>query len=284
MVRDGDRFLWCQAEGNVGVSIWVSDRLTSMGTKHVVWMAEAEGACSKEVWAPELHLIDGRWHIYFAASNGENRNHRTFVLVADTDDPLGSYSLHGPVFTGDEPGGDNLWSIDFTVLQHHGRLYGLWSGWPDLDTDLQHLYAAEMSSPTEIKTGRVRLLEAGTFDWQRVDETLPDARPDRGTAGLPARRRTRSSSPTRARRRGCRRTRSVSSVSPVTTRSTPPRGRPTTDPSSRAARRRSRSATARSSRSTVSGGTSSTRRSTRPTDGSARSTSSRSMSQPAGLR
>jgi len=68
VVRDGDRFLWCQAEGNVGISIWVSDRLTSMGTKHVVWMAGAEGACSKEVWAPELHLIDGRWHIYFAAS------------------------------------------------------------------------------------------------------------------------------------------------------------------------------------------------------------------------
>ena len=54
VVRDGDRFLWCQAEGNVGVSIWVSDRLTSMGTKHVVWTADAEGPCSKEVWAPEL--------------------------------------------------------------------------------------------------------------------------------------------------------------------------------------------------------------------------------------
>jgi GH43 family beta-xylosidase len=171
VVRVGDRFLWCQAEGNVGVSIWVSDRLTSMGTKHVVWTADAEGPCSKEVWAPELHMIDGRWHIYFAASDGENRNHRTYALVSDTDDPIGSYSLHGPLFTGDEPGGDNLWAIDFTVLQHHGRLFGLWSGWPDLDTDLQHLYAAEMSSPTEIKTGRVRLLEAGTFDWQRVDET-----------------------------------------------------------------------------------------------------------------
>jgi GH43 family beta-xylosidase len=171
VVRDGDRFLWCQAEGNVGVAIWVSDRLTSLGTKHVVWLAEGEGPSSKEVWAPELHQIDGRWHIYFAASDGENRNHRTFVLVADTDDPAGSYTLHGPLFTGDDPGGDNFWSIDFTVLQHRGRLFGLWSGWPDRDTDLQHLYAAEMSSPTEIKTGRVRLLEAGTFDWQRVDET-----------------------------------------------------------------------------------------------------------------
>jgi GH43 family beta-xylosidase len=171
VVRDGDRYLWCLAEGNVGISIWVSDRLTSLGVKHVIWMAEPDGPCSQEVWAPELHRIDGRWHIYFAASDGKNRNHRTFVLVADTDDPTGSYTLHGPLFTGDEPGGDNLWSIDFTVLQHEGRLYGLWSGWPDLDTDLQHLYAAEMSSPTEIKSGRVRLLEAGTFDWQRVDET-----------------------------------------------------------------------------------------------------------------
>ncbi len=171
VVRDGERFLWCQAEGNVGVSVWVSDRLTSMGTKHVVWMADPDGPCSKEVWAPELIELDGRWHIYFAASDGQNRNHRTFVLVADTDDALGPYTLHGPLFTGDEPGGDNLWSIDFTVLEHGGRRFGIWSGWPDLDTDLQHLYAAELVSPTEIKTGRVRLAEAGAFDWERVDET-----------------------------------------------------------------------------------------------------------------
>lgn len=171
VVRDGDRFLWCQAEGNVAVSIWVSDRLTSMGRKYVVWRADSEGPASKEVWAPELVRLDGRWHIYFAASDGKNRNHRTFVLVADTDDVLGPYTLHGPLFTGDDPGGDSLWSIDFTVLEHGGRRYGMWSGWPDLDTDLQHLYAAEMASPTEISGGRTLIAQAGVHDWERVDET-----------------------------------------------------------------------------------------------------------------
>lgn len=108
VVRDGNRYLWCQAEGNVGLAIWVSDRLTTLGTKHVIWMADAEGPSSKEVWAPELVRLDGRWYIYFAASDGRNRNHRTFVLAADTNDPLGSWTLHGPLFTGDA-GGDNLW-------------------------------------------------------------------------------------------------------------------------------------------------------------------------------
>lgn len=175
VVRDGERYLWCQAEGNVAISLWVSDRLTSIGAKHVVWRADDAGPCSQEVWAPELVRLDGRWHIYFAASDGRNRNHRTFVLVADTDDPLGAYTLHGPLFTGDEPGGPDLWSIDFTVLEHGGRRFGLWSGWPDLDTDLQHLYIAEMTSPTEIGTGRVRIAEAGAHLWERIEET-PESR------------------------------------------------------------------------------------------------------------
>lgn len=171
VVRDADRYLWCQAEGNLGISVWVSDRLTSLGAKHVVWTADADGPCSHEVWAPEIVKLDDRWHIYFAASDGHNRNHRTFVLVADTEDPVGTYTLHGPLFTGDDPGGENLWSIDFTVLEHAGRRFGIWSGWPDLNTDLQHLYAAELVSPTEITSGRVRIAEAGSFDWQRLDET-----------------------------------------------------------------------------------------------------------------
>jgi GH43 family beta-xylosidase len=171
VVRDGDRFLWCQAEGNVGVAVWVSDRLTSLGSKHVVWMAEPDGPCSKEVWAPEIIDIAGRWHIYFAASDGQNRNHRTFVLAAETDDATGSYTLHGPLFTGDEPGGANLWSIDFTVLQRDGELFGIWSGWPDGDHDLQHLYIAAMASPTEIVTGRVCIAEPGAHLWERIDES-----------------------------------------------------------------------------------------------------------------
>jgi len=173
VVRDGDRYLWCQSEGNVGVAIWVSDRLTSMGRKHVVWWAPSEGPCSKEVWAPELHPLAGRWYIYVAASDGHNRNHLTYVLESAGDDPLGPYDVRGPLWTGDgTPGaGENRWSIDVTVLPHSDRRYAVWSGWPDADQDLQHLYIAAMASPTEVVGTRVMLREAGSHLWERTKET-----------------------------------------------------------------------------------------------------------------
>jgi hypothetical protein len=71
-------------------------RLTSLGRKHIVWRAPDRGPVSREVWAPELHFLDGKWHIYFAASDGKNENHLAYVLVSEDSDPLGKYTLHGP--------------------------------------------------------------------------------------------------------------------------------------------------------------------------------------------
>lgn len=173
VVRDGDRYLWCQSEGNVGVAIWVSDRLTAMGRKHVVWWAPDQGPCSREVWAPELHRLDGRWYIYVAASDGRNRNHLTYVLESAGGDPLGPYAVRGPLWTGDDTSdaGENRWSIDATVLRHGDRRYAIWSGWLDADQDLQHLYIAEMASPTEVVGQRVMLWRAGSHLWERTEET-----------------------------------------------------------------------------------------------------------------
>ncbi|MCR5094596.1 MAG: family 43 glycosylhydrolase, partial [Lachnospiraceae bacterium] len=33
-----------------------------------VWTKHDTGIMSRNIWAPELHRIDGRWYIYFAAS------------------------------------------------------------------------------------------------------------------------------------------------------------------------------------------------------------------------
>src|ERR1051325_9819622 len=41
-----------------------------------VWTAPDRGMNSDNLWAPELHLIDGRWFIYYAADDGDNDNHR----------------------------------------------------------------------------------------------------------------------------------------------------------------------------------------------------------------
>ncbi|HEU4812122.1 MAG TPA: glycoside hydrolase family 43 protein [Nocardioides sp.] len=177
VVRDGDGYLWCQTDADAGVTVRRSDRLTSLGEKHVVWRAPDTGPFSAQVWAPELVKLDGRWHIYFAASDGRNENHLAYVLVADSDDPLGSYSLHGPFNTGDGAGGtaDNAWAIDMTVLEHGGRRYAVWSGWPDAATKVQTLYIAEMESPTSLAGRRVQLGSPYDHEWERIREDRPDA-------------------------------------------------------------------------------------------------------------
>lgn len=173
VVLDGDRYLWCQSEGNVGVAIWESCSLTSLGEKHVVWRAPEQGPCSKQVWAPELVHLDGRWHIYLAASDGLNANHLAYVLVADTDDALGPYTVHGPLNTGDGEGGttDNAWAIDMTVLEHGGCRYALWSGWPDTTTQVQHLYIATLESPVSLAGPRVQLFSPFDYPWERIRDT-----------------------------------------------------------------------------------------------------------------
>ncbi len=170
VVRDaaGDRYLWCFSEGNRGIAVHASDRLTAFGEKRVVWRAPAGGPVSREIWAPELHHLDGRWTIYFAASDGRNENHLAYALRAKTDDPLGEYELHGPFATGDGADGraPNVWAIDMTPLEHGGGRYALWSGWDAPGTDRQFLYIAPMKSPTELAGPRVRLCANDDHPWE----------------------------------------------------------------------------------------------------------------------
>jgi GH43 family beta-xylosidase len=164
--------VWCASEGNRGIALWVSDRLTSLGQKHVIWTAPESGPYAKEVWAPEIHLLDGRWHVYFAASDGNNANHLAYVLRSRDADPLSPYTLHGPFATGDGADGKspNIWAIDMTVLEVGGKRYAIWSGWDAPGTDKQFLYIAPMKSPTELAGPRVLLSKNDDYLWERTEE------------------------------------------------------------------------------------------------------------------
>jgi len=176
VVRHGDTYYWCQSEGNRGVAVWKSDRLTDLGEKHVVWRSPDAGPHSAEIWAPELHFLDGRWYVYVAASNGENENHRTIVLESADADPLGDYALKAELYTGDsiETGEHNRWAIDATVLEHGGKRYFVWSGWEDT-RDEQWLYVAPMKNPWTVGGNRVRICDNDDHLWERVSES-PDER------------------------------------------------------------------------------------------------------------
>jgi GH43 family beta-xylosidase len=176
MTKVGEHYYFCQSAGDRGIIIWKSDCPTDKGIMRVVWTAPGTGWNRAQIWAPELHYLDGRWYIYYAGSDGRNETHRMGVLRATTDDPQGAYEDLGMLYTGDEieTGANNRWAIDGTPLLHRGKLYFIWSGWQD-HRDIQWNYIAEMKDPWTIATNRVRLAPNDTYLWERVDES-PEGR------------------------------------------------------------------------------------------------------------
>ena len=172
VIRHGGYYYWCLSENDLGVAVYRSTTLTTLGEKFVVWRAPASGPHCAEIWAPELHHLDGRWYIYVAASNGANRTHRMIVLECQDAEPTGTFSFKSELYTGDDfkARSDNRWAIDGTILEHRGARYMLWSGWRD-ERDEQWLYIAPMSNPWTLSAARVQLCANDDYAWEHVGES-----------------------------------------------------------------------------------------------------------------
>ena len=171
IVKHGPAYYSCRSEGGYGIGVYKSDRLTERGERRIVWRPKSGAWNSRGIWAPELHRVRDKWYIYYAATSGENADHRAGVLEALTDDPQGEYRDRGMLYTGDDPAGrlNNRWAIDATPLEIGERLYLIWSGWPSTE-DVQYLYIARMSDPCTVSGNRVRLCANDTYLWERVSE------------------------------------------------------------------------------------------------------------------
>jgi GH43 family beta-xylosidase len=117
-----------------------------------IWKAPSGTAHSHDIWAPEMHFIDHKWYVYFAADGGKDADHRLFVLENASPDPLrGTWEFKGEL---QEP--SDQWAIDGTVLEYSGQLYMIWSGKTN-GTFPQDLYIAKMSNPYTLDGSRVMI-------------------------------------------------------------------------------------------------------------------------------
>jgi GH43 family beta-xylosidase len=126
------------------------DSLQSVSTSGAVPVDYRIFPNNDDIWAPELHYIDGTWYMYYTA--GKDDAHRMYVLRGKTDDPLGEYEFVGQVT---DP--TNKWAIDGSIFEYKGELYFIWSGWEGDVNYAQNIYIARMSSPTTISSERVCL-------------------------------------------------------------------------------------------------------------------------------
>jgi GH43 family beta-xylosidase len=172
VMRRGDAYYFAESRNN---QIWIHKTgwlTTIMNNGVPVWTAPASGWNQTNLWAPELHYIDGHWYIYYAAGSSGPPfiAQRAGVLESVTDDPQGAYTDLGMLYTGDDVAGQTnpIWAIDLTVDRINGQLYAVWSGWDQnatTDRTPQNLYIAAMSDPHTISSNRVKL-SAPTESWE----------------------------------------------------------------------------------------------------------------------
>lgn len=137
-----------------------------------IWRPPTGEVYSRQIWAPELHYLDGKWYMYFAASfdsgepNSLNENRRMFVLENASDSPMNDdWVLKGKVADVTDK-----WAIDGTILDYNNERYFIWSGWRGLDhatnTGRQQLYIARMSDPWTLEGERVMISEP-EYGWEK---------------------------------------------------------------------------------------------------------------------
>jgi GH43 family beta-xylosidase len=127
-----------------------------------VWRKKASGPMSTNIWAPELHRINNRWYLYFAAGDiAKPFSIRMYVLSNSHADPTqGSWQEEGELKTHFDS-----FALDATTFSHNGKRYLVWAQQDAAQNYNSALWLAEMSSPTQIKQPVVQLSEP-TLDWE----------------------------------------------------------------------------------------------------------------------
>jgi GH43 family beta-xylosidase len=141
MFRHGD-FYYMTYTNNVNITLWRSKSLTDWAgaESKTIFKPEPNKPYSTDLWAPEIHQVDGAWWVIFTADpnydspppevemwceyNCPAVNHRMFVVRGEGDDPwTATYQYHSELETYDQ------FAIDGTYFQHKDQLYHIYSCW-----------------------------------------------------------------------------------------------------------------------------------------------------------
>ncbi|MCR4630360.1 MAG: glycoside hydrolase family 43 protein [Treponema sp.] len=127
-----------------------------------IWKKHADGPMSWHIWAPELHYINGKWYIYFAAGRAEDPWWiRTYVLENTSPDPFcGQWEEKGLL--------ESEWDsfmLDTTVFNHNDKWYAVWAQKNEDRSINSALYIAQMESPIKLKLPQT-LLTLPEYDWE----------------------------------------------------------------------------------------------------------------------
>ncbi|KAF4307740.1 Glycoside hydrolase family 43 [Botryosphaeria dothidea] len=156
------------------VEVWCSDNVLSFhnASKHVIWKPPPGTEYSGGIWAPEIHVIDGRWYCYVACEDPKhgNKSHRIYVIggpPGNTDPCQGQWEFLGRLrgLPNDQ------WAIDGTVIHLNGQKYFIYSGWPlgEVNSDkTQELFIVRLHNAVEADASHPPVkISHPDYPWER---------------------------------------------------------------------------------------------------------------------
>ncbi|MGN9845596.1 family 43 glycosylhydrolase [Nonomuraea sp. H19] len=129
----------------------------------VIWRKHATGEMGAHIWAPEIHFINGKWYVYFAAGRADDVwRIRMYVLESSSANPLtGTWTERGRITTPWD-----TFSLDATTFVAGGARYLLWAQQePGIATN-SNLYIARMGANPWTITGPTTRLTVPTLAWE----------------------------------------------------------------------------------------------------------------------
>lgn len=158
--RDG-YFYYTHTVGNK-INLWKVKNLNELkqSSPRTVWTPPSTGPNSKAIWAPELHFLDGKWYLYYTATDVNNDGDASrfvFVLENTSPDPLkGNWIDKGKINT-------RYSGLDGSVFEHQGIRYFLYSAYIGQQSVL---VIAQMKNPWTL-AGQQREIAKPTRDWEK---------------------------------------------------------------------------------------------------------------------
>lgn len=140
--HDGWYYLCCTAGRVLRLRRAKDPTKIGEGEEQVIF-APAEGQMySHNLWSPEIHYFseeefpgNAGWYLFIACDNGQNVNHRMYVLRSeDPDSPFAPYAnpVSGERFVPEkfasptDPDFNAGWCCGQTILRHGGKVYAMW--------------------------------------------------------------------------------------------------------------------------------------------------------------
>ncbi len=133
----------------------------------VVWRYHESGEMSQHIWAPEIHYINGKWYIYFAAGERDDVwKIRPFVLECTGADPLKDAWIEKGIMKKANESSEAFtdFSLDMTTFEDRGQRYSIWA---EKRNNISNLYIDKMVNPWTIE-GHEVMISTPEYPWEQI--------------------------------------------------------------------------------------------------------------------